>query len=195
MTDITRDLTDQVLALGVEPSLAQVVFPLVYAELRRMARIALSKEQTGHTLDTTALVHEAYLRLVDSSRVPWEDRNRFLAVAATAMRHILIDHARRRRAIKRGEGPVAVDLDKLQFPASDSADTLIALDDALQRLGALAPRLVQVVECRFFIGMNEEETASALGVTARTIRRDWVKAKGWLAAVMSGRDPGQRPLT
>ncbi len=189
MTDITRDITAEVLALGADPSMAEVVFPLAYEELRRVARRALSNENTGHTLDTTALVHEAYLRLVDSSRVPWEDRARFLALAATAMRRILIDHARRRHAVKRGEAPIAVNLDHLQLARDDSADTLVALDDALARLGALSPRLVQVVECRFFIGMSEEETATALGVTARTVRRDWLKARGWLAAVMSGDAP------
>lgn len=189
MTDSTGDVTEQVRSLGVDPELAQVVFPMVYDELRRIARHALSNEQTGHTLDTTSLVHEAYLRLVDSSRVPWEDRSRFLAVAATAMRHILVDHARRRNALKRGHTPVAVDLDKLPLSVDESADTLIALDDALTRLTALSPRLVQVVECRFFIGMTEDETAAALGVTARTVRRDWTKAKAWLAAVMSGHAP------
>ncbi len=193
MTDSPDDLTEQVLALGVDPALAQVVFPLVYDELRRIARHALSSERTGHTLDTTALVHEAYLRLVDSTRIPWEDRSRFLAVAATAMRHILVDHARRRHALKRGQTPIAVNLDQLPVSVDESADTLIALDDALTRLGALSPRLVQVVECRFFIGMTEEETAAALGVTARTVRRDWIKAKAWLAAVMSGDVPDSTP--
>jgi RNA polymerase sigma factor (TIGR02999 family) len=193
MTDSTDDITEQVLSLGLDPALAQVVFPLVYDELRRIARQALSNEQTGHTLDTTSLVHEAYLRLVDSSRVPWEDRSRFLAVAATAMRHILVDHARRRHALKRGHAPIAIDLEKVPLSVEESADTLIALDDALTRLGALSPRLVQVVECRFFIGMTEEETAVALGVTARTVRRDWTKAKAWLAVVMSGDRPDQTP--
>ncbi len=193
MTDNSRDLTEQVLSLGADPSLAQAVFPLVYEELRRIARQALNNERTGHTLDTTSLVHEAYLRLVDSARVPWEDRNRFLAVSATAMRHILIDHARRRHALKRGDAPIAIDLEKVQLSVEESAETLVALDDALTRLGALSPRLVQVVECRFFIGMSEEETAAALGVTTRTIRRDWLKAKGWLAAVMSGDAPQTTP--
>jgi RNA polymerase sigma factor (TIGR02999 family) len=187
------DLTEQVLSLGTDVTVAQSVFPLVYEELRRMARRALDGEQTGHTLDTTSLVHEAYLRLVDSTRIPWEDRSRFLAVCATAMRHVLIDHARRRRAQKRGQAPVAVDLDKVQLSVEDSVDTLVAMDDALTRLAALSPRLVQVVECRFFIGMTEEETAAALGVTSRTVRRDWLKAKGWLAAVMSGDPPESTP--
>lgn len=189
------DLTAQVLALGADPSAAETMFPLVYDELRRMARRALDGEQVGHTLDTTALVHEAYLRLVDSVRVPWEDRSRFLAVAATAMRHILIDHARRRRAHKRGMAPIAVDLDKVQLSSDDSVEALVALDDALTRLAALSPRLVQVVECRFFIGMTEDETAAALGVTSRTVRRDWLKAKGWLAAVMSGEPPERAPFS
>jgi len=188
------DVTAQVLALGTDPAAADAMFPLVYEELRRMARRALDGEQTGHTLDTTALVHEAYLRLVDSARVPWEDRSRFLAVAATAMRHILIDHARRRRAQKRGQAPIAVDLDKVQLSSDDSVEALVAIDDALTRLAALSPRLVQVVECRFFIGMTEEETAVALGITSRTVRRDWLKAKGWLAVVMSGQPPDSAPL-
>lgn len=189
----SADLTAQVLTLSEDPAAAEAMFPLVYEELRRMARRALDGEQTGHTLDTTALVHEAYLRLVDSARVPWEDRSRFLAVAATAMRHILIDYARRRRAQKRGQAPIAVDLDKVQLSADDSVEALVALDDALTRLGALSPRLVQVVECRFFIGMTEEETAVALGVTSRTVRRDWLKARGWLSVVMSGHPPDSSP--
>lgn len=192
-TPTPADLTAQVLTLGDDPAAAEAMFPLVYDELRRMARRALDGEQTGHTLDTTALVHEAYLRLVDSARVPWEDRSRFLAVAATAMRHILIDYARRRRAQKRGQAPIAVDLDKVQLSSDDSVEALVAIDDALTRLAALSPRLVQVVECRFFIGMTEEETAVALGITSRTVRRDWLKAKGWLAVVMSGQPPGSAP--
>jgi RNA polymerase sigma factor (TIGR02999 family) len=189
----STDVTAHVLTLGTDPAAAQAMFPLVYEELRRMARRALDGEQSGHTLDTTALVHEAYLRLVDSARVPWEDRSRFLAVAATAMRHILIDYARRRRAQKRGQAPIAVDLEKVQLSSEDSAEALVALDDALTRLAALSPRLVQVVECRFFIGMTEEETAVALGITSRTVRRDWLKAKGWLAVVMSGQPPASAP--
>ncbi len=191
--DATPDLTEQVLTLGTNPGSAEAMFPRVYEELRRMARRALDGEQDGHTLDTTSLVHEAYLRLVDSTRVPWEDKSRFLAVAATAMRHILIDYARRRRARKRGQAPIAVDLDKVQLSTDDSVEALVALDDALTRLAALSPRLVQVVECRFFVGMTEEETAAALGVTSRTIRRDWLKAKGWLGAVMSGNAPESSP--
>lgn len=180
------DLTDLVLALRTGPAGAEAVFPIVYDELRRIAHRVLRDERTGHTLDTTALVHETYLRLVDSARVPWEDRSRFLALAATAMRRILIDYARGRLAAKRGGERVAVDFDKLQLSADESVDALVALDDALGRLAVLSPRLVQVVECRFFCGMTEPETATALGVTDRTVRRDWLKAKGWLAAVLAG---------
>ncbi|MGE0440029.1 MAG: ECF-type sigma factor [Gemmatimonadales bacterium] len=179
------DLTDSVLRLATGPAAAEAVFPVLYEELRRLAHRVLRDERAGHTLDTTALVHETYLRLVDSTRVPWEDRSRFLALAATAMRRILIDYARARRSAKRGGNRVPVDLDRVQLSADETADALVALDDALVRLAALSPRLVQVVECRFFSGMTEEETAAALGVTDRTVRRDWIKAKGWLAAVMA----------
>jgi len=149
-----------------------------------MAHRYLRGEQTGHTLSTTALVHEAYLRLVDVDRVAWEDQTHFLALAANTMRRVLIDHARSRKAEKRGGEQVRVDLDAASFTADESADILVAIDDALQRLGELSPRLVKVVECRFFGGMTEEETASALGVTDRTVRRDWLKAKGLLASML-----------
>lgn len=160
------------------------VVPQVYDELRRIAHRYLRGEQTGHTLSTTALVHEAYIRLVDAEQLTWEDRNHFLAVAANTMRRVLIDSARARRAEKRGGDHVRVDLDAAQFSADESADVLVAIDDALQRLGDLSPRLVKVVECRFFGGMTEEETAVALGVTDRTVRRDWLKAKGLLATML-----------
>jgi RNA polymerase sigma factor (TIGR02999 family) len=113
-----------------------------------------------------------------------------LALAATAMRRILIDYARGRRAAKRGGERVAIDLDQLELSADESADALVALDDALTRLAELSPRLVQVVECRFFSGMTEPETGAALGITDRTVRRDWLKAKGWLAAMMASDPPG-----
>ncbi|MEP7344009.1 MAG: ECF-type sigma factor, partial [Gemmatimonadaceae bacterium] len=127
---------------------------------------------------------EAYLRLVDADKVAWEDQTHFLALVANTMRRVLIDHARSRRADKRGGDQVRVDLDAASFSADESADMLVAIDDALDRLGELSPRLVKVVECRFFGGLTEEETASALGVTDRTIRRDWLKAKGLLASML-----------
>lgn len=156
------------------------LFPLVYEELRRIAHRLLGRGRDGDTLVTTALVHEAYLKLVDQSRASWNDRTHFLAVAATAMRQIVIDHARYHAASKRGHGRRRVSFDDTVLSVEDQAEALIALDDALIRLARLDQRLSRVVECRFFGGMSDEETAAALGITVRTLRRDWVKAKGLL---------------
>jgi RNA polymerase sigma factor (TIGR02999 family) len=157
------------------------LFPLVYDELRRIAHRQLGRERPDHTLGTTALVHEAYLKLVDQTRAQLTDRAHFFAVAARAMRRILVDYARRHSAAKRGGAQARVSLDDATLVADERADTLVALDDALTRLAEVDDRLSRVVECRFFGGLTEEETAEALAVTARTVRRDWVKAKGWLA--------------
>ncbi len=160
---------------------------LVYADLARMAHRQLGLEAAGHTLSTTELVHEAYLRLVDQTRVEWADRGHFFAVAAQAMRRILVDHARRYGAKRRG-GPQrqAMTLEALEatdggaLAVDERADVLLAMDEALQRLAALDERQARVVECRFFGGLTEPETAAALGVTERTVARDWAKARGWL---------------
>jgi RNA polymerase sigma factor (TIGR02999 family) len=162
------------------PAAADSLFPLLYEELRRIAHKQLSVERPDHTLSTTALVHEAYVKLADQTRAHFASRAHFLAVAAQAMRRILVTHARKVGAEKRGGTWQRLDLDQVDIPIEERAEALVALDGALDRLSALNPRLSQVVECRFFGGMTEEETASALGVTERTIRRDWVKAKGWL---------------
>src|SRR5919199_366543 len=175
--EVTKLLVD--FAAGDREALDRLL-PVVYDELRRIARRELRRERVDHTLTTTALVHEAYLTLVDQSRAQPGDRVRFFAVAATAMRRVLIEYARRRRAAKRGGGERPLSLDETAVAATDSAERLLALDDALTRLAALDPRQARVVECRYFGGLTEEETAEALGVTARTVRRDWVKAKGWL---------------
>ena len=184
MTDTPepRDrITELLLDLGRgDERAADVLVPLVFEELRRIASRQLSREAVGHTLTPTALVHEAYLRLVDQTRVQWVNRAQFFAVAARLMRRVLLSHARRVGAAKRGGGWQRLDLEHAAVPIEERAAELIALDDALERLAALNPRLSQVVECRFFGGMTEEETAAALGVTDRTVRRDWVKAKGWL---------------
>jgi RNA polymerase sigma factor (TIGR02999 family) len=156
------------------------LFPLIYEELHRIAHAQLRRERDGHTLNTTALVHEAYLRLVDIRRVEWRDRVHFLSMAARAIRRILIDHARQQGALRRGGGVRPVTLDEALVATEMRTETLVALDDALGRLADLNLRLVRVVECRFFAGMTEEETAAALEVTSRTIRSDWVKARGWL---------------
>jgi RNA polymerase sigma-70 factor, ECF subfamily len=163
-----------------DPSALADVFPRIYDELRRLAELQLRREPDGHTLSPTALVHEAYMRLIDYSRMEWAGRTHFMAVAATAMRRILVDHARAHRSVKRGGALHRVSLDAVELGAEDRAELLIALDEALQRLKALDPRQAQVVECRFFGGMTEEETAGALGIGLRTVKRDWAKAKRWL---------------
>lgn len=179
--DRDADITTQLLAWSAgETSARESLFPLVYEELRRIAHRQLAREDAGHTLDTTALVHEAYLKLVDQTRAEWTDRSHFFAVASTAMRRILVDYARRYRTDKRGGAPRRVSLTDVMLVAEERADTLIAVDDALTELARIDERLSRVVECRFFGGLTEEETAEILGVTARTVRRDWTKAKGWL---------------
>jgi len=156
------------------------LFPLVHDDLRTIAARLLRHEAPGHTLQPTDLVHEAYLRLAGGPSATPEDRAHFLAIAARAMRHLLVDHARRRRAAKRGGGASPVRITNEQVGVDLSFDELLALDDALDRLGALDPRLRQVVECRFFGGLTEPETAQALGVTTRTVQRDWARARAWL---------------
>jgi RNA polymerase sigma factor (TIGR02999 family) len=162
-----------------DPAATDSLFPLVYEELRRVAHAQLRSERPGHTLGTTALVHETYLRLVDQTRAHWRDRGHFLVVASWAMRRILLDYARRNRAARRGGGTVRFTLDA-DVPAGERGEMLLALDEALERLALLDRRLSQVVECRYFGGLTEQETAEALGVTRRTVQRDWAKARGWL---------------
>ena len=164
-----------------DPSALANVFPLIYEELHRLAEVQLRREPDGHTLSPTALVHEAYMRLVDDyTRMQWTGRAHFMSVAATAMRRILVDHARSHRSMKRGGGLRRVSLDSVELGTEERAELLIAIDDALVRLKELNARLAQVVECRFFGGMTEEETAEALGISPRTAKRDWAKAKSWL---------------
>lgn len=160
---------------GQEP-LDRVV-ALTYQDLRAIAHRRLRAHATGGTLSTTALVHEAYIKLFHASRVSWEDVAHFLALASTAMRHVLIDRARERSALKRGGERQRISLDADALAIEDQPDALLQLDDALDRLAKLEPRLAQVVECRFFGGLTEPETAKALGVTERTVQRDWVKAR------------------
>lgn len=155
------------------------MLPLVYHELRRTARRELAVRPSD-TLSTTALVHELYLKLARSQRADWHDRAHFLSVAAVAMRHILVDRARRRFAEKRGGAHRIVTLDDALVASDNQAEMLLELHEALDQLATLNERLARVVECRFFGGMTEEETAVALGVTERTVRRDWVKARGLL---------------
>jgi RNA polymerase sigma factor (TIGR02999 family) len=161
-------------------SVVDRLYPIVYDELQRIAHSLLTNERQGHTLSTTALVHEAYLRLVDQTRVEWQDRAHFCAVAAGAMRRILVDYARRRHAAKRGGRQDPLPLDEARVAINGQAELVISLDESLTRLGALDERLSKVVECRFFGGLTDDETAEVLQVSSRTVRRDWVRAKAWL---------------
>ena len=179
--DQHADITTQLRAWHAgEPTAPESLFPLVYDELRRIAHRQLRRERLGHTLDTTALVHEAYLKLTGQPSADWTNRGHFFAVAANAMRRVLVDYARRYRTEKRGGAPRRVSLTDTMLVAEERADTLLAVDEALHELARIDPRLSRVVECRFFAGLTAEETAEVLGVTARTVRRDWTKAKGWL---------------
>lgn len=169
------------LAAAGDRSAFDRAFAVLYDELGRMAHLQLRHEVEGHTLDTGALVHEAYLRLGDGDANTWRDRSHFMAIAATAMRHVLVDHARRVGAAKRVGVIHTVMLDALQAPARDRRDDrIVDLDEALTRLAALDARQAQVVECRYFGGFTEEETAAALDIGLRTVKRDWAKARSWL---------------
>jgi len=171
-----------------DPSALGSLFPLIYEELRRVAKLQLQREPDGHTLTPTALVHEAYMRLVDHyARVEWTGRAHFMSVAATAMRRILVDHARGHRSLKRGGALQRVSLDAVELGTDERAELLIAVDEALTRLKEIDGRQAQVVECRFFGGMTEEETAEALGIGLRTAKRDWAKAKSWLHKELAAR--------
>jgi len=162
---------------GGTPESIDRLVALAYHELRAIAHRRLAARGPAGTLDTTALVNEAYLRLVDQSRAgPWQ-RTHFLAVASLAMRHVLVDRARERVALKRGGVRRRVTLDDAHLAVDAEPDLLLALDDALRQLADFEPRLAQVVDCRFFGGLTEPETAEALGVTVRTVQRDWVKAR------------------
>lgn len=182
MMDASESVTDLLQRAGAgDPAAPDLVYPLVYDHLRLMARRQLRREASGHSLSTTALVHEAYLKLVDQRRSQFKDRAHFFAIAAVAMRRILVDHARRHGAVKRGAGAKRVPLETVEGLAADErAELLVALDAALVRLAAHDERQAKVVECRFFGGLTEEETAEALGMSARTVKRDWAKARSWL---------------
>ncbi len=168
------DVLDQ-LRSGRREALDQLAATL-YAELREIAHRHRAA-RVDDTLATTALVHEAYLRLVDQSRAGWNDRAHFLALAAVAMRHILADRAKARRALKRGGAQRALTLDEELAPSDEDVEALLEMNDAIERLARLDERLARVVECRFFGGLTHEEIAAALGVTVRTVERDWAKAR------------------
>ena len=162
------------------------LIPLVHTELHRLARRYMAGERAGHTLQTSALVNEAYLRLIDITQVHWQNRAHFFAMAARTMRRILVDSARARGNQRRGGDVVKVALDDALVVGTDRRDDLVALDEALERLGAVYPRQAQVVELRYFGGLTLEETAAALDISTDTVKRDWRFAKLWLLRELTG---------
>jgi RNA polymerase sigma-70 factor, ECF subfamily len=177
-----------------DESALQKLIPLVYAELHRVARRHMAAERSGHTLQTTALINEVYLRLVDFRHLSWQSRAHFLAICAQLMRHILVDFARSRRYLKRGGDALHIPLDEALLVCSEPRADLLAVDDALKALAAIDKRKSRVVELRFFGGLSVEETAEASQVSADTVMRDWKLAKVWLLGRLSEkrRDRGGR---
>lgn len=169
---------------GDQAALDELV-PLVYPELRRLAKRLMNRENRAHTLQTSALINEAYLKLVDQKNVEWENRAHFFAVAAQVMRHILIDHARRYGYEKRGAGAPHVPLDEAAIVQEERAAQLVALDEALNALAALDPRKSQIIELRFFGGLTAEETAEVMKISPSTAQREWRAAKAWLHHTMT----------
>jgi len=189
----TQEVTQLLLAWshGDQAALEQLT-PLVYAELHRLAKRYLGGERRGHTLQTTALVNEAYLRLIDWKNVEWQNRAHFFGVSAQLMRRILVDFARSRHYAKRGGEAEQVSLAEASMVAQGRSTALVALDDALQALAALDPRQSQVVELRFFGGLSLEETAEVLKVSPATVRRDWSLAQAWLHRELNKTATGDR---
>lgn len=180
------DITQMLAALrGDDPEAFGAVFPLVYDELRRMARNRMRGERPGHTLSPTALVHEAYIKLAGLERIEWRNRAQFFALSAQAMRQVLVDHALKRKTQKRGGGQVHVTLDEGAAGDSPPVEEILALDEVLKRLEESHPRRARVVVCRFFAGMEVDETAAALGVSEATVKRDWTAARAWLNRELS----------
>lgn len=186
MTEEAPPAGDEITALlnahreGDEKAFERLI-ELVYPQLNRVARRQLARQSAEATLDATSLVHEAYLQLVEETGVEWQDRGHFFAIAALTMRRILVDQARRRMAAKRGGGQIVVTLDPHHISIDRQAELILAVDRALDDLEAFNERLARVVECRYFAGLDGPETASALGISTRTVERDWLRARAWLA--------------
>jgi len=187
MTTSPQEVTELLIAWSDGDSGAyEKLMPLVYEELRRLAHRYMRREREGHTLQTSALVNEAYLRLIDQKNVHWQNRSHFFAIAAQIMRRILVDYARSRRYGKRGGGAVQVSLEERLIVSANRSAEVVALDDALKSLAKIDERKSQVVELRFFGGLSIEETAEVLGVSAATVMRDWTLAKAWLLREIGG---------
>jgi RNA polymerase sigma factor (TIGR02999 family) len=178
-----------------QPGAFEQLVGLVYPELRRIARGQLRHWRANGSLETGSVVHEAFLKLVDQTRVNWQDRAHFFAIAARAMRQVIIDYARRRRRLKRGGGVANLDLDAREIAIQTQVEQLLALNDLLSRLETVDPRLLQVVECRFFAGYTDTETADILHVSVRTVERDWRRARAWLKAQLGDVTAGHESRT
>lgn len=166
-----------------EPGALGELVEAVYPELKRLAHFQMSRESHGHTLNTTAIVHEAFVRMASGER-KWQNRKHFLRAASTVMRHLLVDHARRKRAEKRGAGDVPLALDEERVGGGDDTLAVLALDNALREIAEIDPRLERIIECRYFAGLTVQETAEALDMAVRTVERDWQRAKGYLLEIL-----------
>lgn len=185
-----REITQVLAALGSgEPQAAESLLPLVYDELRRVAAAQLAQERPGHTLQATALVHEAYLRLIGGGAESWENRRHFFAAAAEAMRRILVDRARRKRRVRHGGGHQRVELDAAEIPIETPPGDLLALDEALDQLASEDPQKAELVKLRFFAGLGEQEAAELLGISRATAARHWAYARAWLFDRLRNDDP------
>lgn len=188
--NVTRLLLDW--GKGNEQALEDLL-PLLYNELRHLAHNLLYRERPGHTLQTTALVHEAYLKLIDQRDANWQNRAHFFAIAAQAMRRILIDSARRHAAIKRGEAGEKISLDEVASISLEPNLNLLALDEALNALTVLDPQQTRIVELRYFGGLTIEETAEVMDLSPATIKRDWAMARAWLHQTLTNKEPEAPP--
>jgi RNA polymerase sigma factor (TIGR02999 family) len=175
------------------PGALNQLMPLVYDELRRLARRYLSRERSDHTLQPTALVHEAYLRIADQTDVRWQNRAHFFGIAARSMRHILVEHARGHNAAKRGGGEITLSLSKAVAFQDEPDVDLLALDDALNEMEAMDPQKTRIIELRFFSGLTIEETAEALALSTATVTREWRLARAWLYRRLKNEGPHQSP--
>lgn len=185
-SQVTEVLID---ASSGDPEASDVLWSLIYEELHKIARRHLLRERPDHTLSTTALVHEAYIRLVDQERTEWQSRGHFYSVASTVYRRILVDHARERGAQKRGADFARVTLEESMVASDQRLDDLLALDEALDRLESIDERLARIVECRYFGGLTDDEIAESFDLSTRTVRREWKKAKGLLLRLLEAESP------
>jgi RNA polymerase sigma factor (TIGR02999 family) len=187
-SDQATDVTKLLLAWNQgDRSALDRLMPVVYDELRRLARRHMRSENPGHTLQATALVNDAYLRLVDQTRVNWQNRAQFFGVAAQIIRRVLVDHARARHRLKRGGNAVKVELDEGNMATERTGMDIVALDDVLNRLAKVDPRKCQIIQLRFFGGLSIEETATALNISPATVKREWAFARSWLYKEMTSR--------